>query len=172
MPGNGSFNVPRPNISCLIGEGNYASFLGPIKFSQEPTPRYPFPPLSDWLISPLMGHMLPKPIWGSEADEPCGKTKHSHSFKKEITEAQRPHCLDRAFFFFFFGAKMCLSISIIGLFTPISPLWYYIWSNGQCRTAGCIWRMVKQTSSDEFVNSRSFWSGTACVSGQQWSWEG
>lgn len=113
-------------------------------------PRRPFPPLPDWLISPLMGHMLPKPIWGSDADEPCGKTKHSHSFKNEIAEAQRPHCLVLAFFFSSYGAKIFLSISI-GLFpyifTPISPLWYYIWLNGHCRTAGCIWRMVKQTSS-------------------------
>lgn len=153
MPGNGSFNVPRQNISRLTGEGNYAPFLGPIKFTQEPMPpSLPSLPLSDWLISPLMGHMLPKPIWGAEADEPCGKTKHSHSFRNEITEAQCPHCLVLHFFpLSTYGAKMCLSIFMIGLFpyifTPISPLWYYIWSNGHCRTAGCIWRMVKQTSS-------------------------
>lgn len=68
---------------------------------------------------------------------------------------QKPSTRSASYFFFFrpltYGAKMCLSISIIGLFpyifTPIPPLWYYIWSNGHRRTAGCILRTVKQASS-------------------------
>lgn len=100
-----------------------------LRFWTPSRPNLSFPLFSDRLISPLMGHMLPKPIWGAGADEPCGITRSSRSFKNEITRALPGSpglCLPS------YRAKMCPSISIIGLFpytlAPTSFIWYYIWS--------------------------------------------